>query len=150
MVVKNKQMGIFFFLTKKNKRLLAAAKGGGGRQGFDCVPPLSTAALGRLAPQPPSKKASWRSNPRRPEDRAPVMCHCDSIYDSYRSLRVPPRLQPCEWRCVEKEGLWKQPGVIMHFQVPADGGRSGGTSRVHALAYRWRRRVCTRQHPPVD
>lgn len=107
------------------------------------------------------QKAGWRSNPCRPEDHAPVMCYCDSIYKSYHSLHVWLRLS-CSRRNSVNGVVLKRPlaAASRHytFQVPADGSHSGGTLRLHSLPYQWYHNrlmlsfmsFCIRQHPPVD
>lgn len=54
------------------------------------------------------QEAGWRSNPCRPEDHAPVMCYCDSIYKSYHSLHVWPRLH-CRCRYSVNGVVLKRP-----------------------------------------
>lgn len=56
MVVKKKTDGIFLFLKRKCAPPAAKKKKTGLSRGFDCIPPLSTAAHDRWALQPMFKR----------------------------------------------------------------------------------------------
>lgn len=156
MVVKNKQMENFSW---KACVLPPAKKKKEDSPGIRLHPSTEHGCTRQIGSATYIQKGWW-SNPCRPEDHAPVMCYCDSIYKSYHSLHVWLWLSCSRGSRVNGVVLKRALAVARrHYtsQVPADGSRSGGTLCSHTLPYQWNHNSLMlsemsfwiRQHPPV-